>query len=159
LNALTGHRIPAQGNALGIPGNTPLLRPERAPHIPVDLHMGNMRHPYRVRGVLGMNRFPGLHPGLVCAALSGRGRFWSCAQFVPSSPFTGLLPQASAVAAIKTRVPPPPHECGLGKLPEGRTRNNFRVPRSRGFSRRLQPSRPTKPGFRRKCSQKAFAVR
>ena len=54
LNALTGHRIPARGNAPGILWYTPLPRPETcqaegmgAPHTPVDLYI--MKHAAHVQ--------------------------------------------------------------------------------------------------------------
>jgi hypothetical protein len=46
-NALTGHRIPAQGTALGFPWYTRLPRPERAPHIPDDLHLLKHAAPFQ----------------------------------------------------------------------------------------------------------------
>jgi len=81
--ALKGLCIPAPGNARG-PSHKNVksaLKVRRMFHL--GLVDRDMRHPCRVRG-WGLCRVPGLHPGLVCRALSGlhlhraalKGRVW-----------------------------------------------------------------------------------
>ena len=67
-----GHRIPAQGNALGSVQGI-LRRSEGTPHIR-QRRACDQSHPMRrsFRTPHVSLRYPGLHPGLVCTAPSGR---------------------------------------------------------------------------------------